>query len=678
MLNKQIIKLVLLGLLPIVIISAQNQNCINYTGGIGELETVFPEVTKFPYGKPKKLAIGLFDFNTTHPNLKVDLEIDKKVKTSGFGSQKISIIKKQGEIITSTIYFLANIPGANSSTSSPQGINQSSQNFYPKIGDKIIASLKLKTSPEIVNIKYQIKITARYYNEFNDSKDFLLSSFATSTALPNWTNINFSFTIPSFGSYQNIDTIFYRIEFNFPSSTASSSGIFWLDQMNFFVERNNNCLSWPSPLESSLKIFESYRYQYPRDFINNYRYNSAHLSSYYTDLIIKNYDPNYKNFFYLNLTPITKYFYPARKGWRIRPVVFGEFNQYIDVMKIVTSTGLCHEEMLPLYPNARYPEFLKLNLNNPNFYKLHVCLEESYMGAITNYTNTQLVDRYLRYLAYLDSYFPNPNLKYDAIFLDNFMPSKSEISKQTPEYSSIQKNFLELANVIHQKIGGLFKYFGNWGYSPYIDENNTSNINNFYLLKDMYNGYLDEGWLWSPYLLINNFLPDPVTTHLIFKTVIENNQYDYILLVGAFIEGNCTSTNQITSYVISSFYLVNNDNVYVSLRPISLTEGLKRSYEKPQCYDNSMYLPLGKPLKVKTIKEMIVTSTPNFTNGALYLRKYEKGLVLLNSSKNLTFEYQLSSHNQYTDQIGRTYNTPVVITLPPLSGLILYSQLQQE
>lgn len=669
MLNQQIIKLIILGLLPFTLVYAQNHNCINYTGGIGELETIFPDGSRFFYEKSKELAAGLFDYNLTHPGLKINLEIDKRIKVSGFGSQKISIVKKQGETITSTPYFLTRIPGANSL----QEINKSSKDFYPQIGDKIKASLKLKTSPEITNLRYKIKITARYYNDINNFQHFLLASFVTSTALPNWTDINFSIVIPSFESYQNIDTIFYQIEFDFPSSTASSAGDFWFDKMDFFVERDGSCIEWPSPLSTSLKIFEVYSYEYPRDFINNYRNNSAHLSSYYTDLIIKNYDPNYKYFFYINLTPLTKYFYSNRKGWR--GISGGEFNQYIDNIKIVTSTGYCYEEMLPLHPNARYPEFLKLNKDIPNRYKLHGCLEENYVGAVTNYSHSQLIDKYLKYLVSFDSYFINPNLKYDAIFLDNFMPSKTEISKQTLDTLSIQKSFLELASLVHQKIGGLFKYFGNWGYVPYISENQIFDIRNFYLLKDMYNGYLDEGWLWSPYDLQNNLPPDPRRTHLIFKTVIENKKYDYILLIGAFIDGNCSSTHPLASYMISSFYLINNDNVYFSLRPISLTEGTKKSYQKPQCYDSSMYLPLGKPLEVKTIEEMIVTSTPNFVEGALYLRKYQKGLVLLNSSNSKTFKYQLTTYspfNKYFDQLGNSYLVPTVINLKPQSGLILY------
>ncbi len=129
-------------------------------------------------------------------------------------------------------------------------------------------------------------------------------------------------------------------------------------------------------------------------------------------------------------------------------------------------------------------------------------------------------------------------------------------------------------------------------------------------------------------------------------------------------------------FMISSFYLVNNPNTYFALRPISPITGTKGSYEKPQCFDSSLYLPLGQPLKVNTIEEMIVTSTPNFVDGALYLRRYERGLVLLNSSNNRTFQYQLRAggpFNKYLDHLGNLYSTSTIINLGPQSGLILYT-----
>lgn len=675
MLNIKITKLVILAALPLIFTLAQDRNCINYTGGIGELETVFPDTTTFFNKETKQLAIGLFDFNTINPNYKLEFEIDKKIKASGFGSQKISIFKKE-KLATSSPYLIMNIPGYDS-----LGIKKESRNFYPKIGDKVKASLKIKTSEKINNLRYQVRITARVYEEGipNNTYHVTFAYFITSTPLSNWTDINFNFTIPSPPQpYQKLETIFYRIDFYFPSSTASSSGDFWFDKMDFFVERNDSCIQWPYPLSTSLKLFEVYGYEYPRDFINSFRNNSAHLGSYYTDLIIKNYDPNYKYFFYINLTPLTKYFYDSRRGWRERSIN-GEFNQYIDNIKIITSTGYCHEEMFPLNPKARYPEFLKLNKDIKNNYKLHGCLEGEYAGLMTNYSNSILADNFLKYILLSDSYFPNPNLKYDAIFFDNFMPHRSEISKQTPDNLSIQRKFLEFAHFIYQRVGGLFKYIGNWGYVPYISESDVLDtrfdMRNFYPLRNLYNGYLDEGWLWSPYSLLNNLLPDPKRVHLILKTVIENKKYDYILLIGAFKEGFCTSTDELTSFMISSFYLVNNSNVYFALRPLSLTEGIKKTYAKAQCYDSSMYLPLGKPLEVKTIEEMIITSTPNFVEGALYLRKYQKGLVLLNSSNSKTFKYQLTTYspfNKYFDQLGNSYLVPTVINLKPQSGLILY------
>ncbi|GIW66776.1 MAG: hypothetical protein KatS3mg095_0674 [Candidatus Parcubacteria bacterium] len=671
MLKYQSLKIIVL-FIPLIFSFAQN--CINYTGGIGELETIFPDASRFFYEQPRELAIGLSDYNTLNSNLKINFNIDKKIKVSGFGSQKITIEKKNLSIITNTPYFQMSIPGANSSE-----INNSSRSFYPKIGDQILASFNIKTSPKIDNIKYQIRIIGHFFREENPSDNIYatIAAFSTTTPLNEWTTINFSAIInPPNINYQNLNTIFYRIDLSFPSSTASSSGSFWLDKIDFFVKRNNNCLSWPNRSYSSLKMIEVYGIPYIRDFINNYRYNVGHLSSHYTDLIIKNYDNNYKHFFYINLTPLTKNFDPNKKGWTL--LSGGEFTRYIDNLKIVDPHGDCSNLKLFVKPNARYPELLKIEKNIPNQYVVHGCVDNAYLGKITNYNDPRIIDKFFEYLPLFDSYFINPNLKYDAIFFDNLSTANNEISKQTPDTMSVKENFLELVNLINKKIGGLFKYFGNWGYLPYINKTNIFDRTNYYLIKDLVNGYLDEGWLLSPYQNDLSF-HDPIKTQLIFKTVIENQNYDYIILIGAFPENNCTSTNQKTSYMISSFYLVNNSNVYFALRPISPVEGSKGSYAKPQCYDNSIFLPIGNPLPVQNIEEMIVTSTNNFSDGALYLRKYEKGLILLNSSNNQTFGYQLKGpFRNYLDQLGRVYNTPTIINVPPQSGLILYSNEPSE
>ncbi|MCS7200825.1 MAG: hypothetical protein NZ822_01600 [Patescibacteria group bacterium] len=654
--------------------------CINYTGGIGEFETILPDISRFYHQNLEELSAGIIPFNLQNPSLKVNLEIDRTIKASGYASQKISIFKKPLKTISHNEipYFVYPLR----SYSSPD-ISSSTKDFYPKIGDRIRSSIKIKTSPDITNIRYQLRITAHYHKEGipTDRYHTTLAFFITSSPIVEWTEIELTTTIPPSPdpNYQNLDTIFYRLDIFFPSSTPSSTINIWLDDLNIFVERSGQCILWPQPKKSSLKNFEVYSLLYPRDPIYNYLNNSAHLGSSYIDLIIKHHDPNYKYFFYINLTPLTKYFYAAKKGWTRRSP--GEFNGFIDSFKKVTNTGDCYENMFPVRPNARYPEWLKINKDNPNLYKLHGCIEEAYAGTMVNYYNPKVAETYFKYLAIFDYYFPNPTLKYDAIFFDNLMDSKPEISRQTPTELSIKLTFLEFSHMLYRKIGGLFKYFGNWGYVPYIDQHKIFDLRNFYLVKDMTDGYLDEGWLWSPYSLSQNLNPDPIRTHQIFKTAIENQHYDYIMLIGAFIEGNCTSTSQQTIYMISSFYLVNNDNIYFALRPFSPIEGIRGTYAKPQCYDDSMYLPLGKPIRVNSISEIIVSSTPNFVNGALYRRKYENGLVLFNSSNNLSFQFQLPSEsvfNRYRDHLNRVYNPPTIINIPPQSGLILYGEQRVE
>lgn len=660
-------------LIPLLFIKAQN--CINYTGGIGEFETALPIANNFFYNNDndQELTAGLFSFNfNNNPKLKIITSIDKKEKASGFGSQKI-IISNEPSTLTTNPYVLMRIPAFDSNS-----IHDQTKNFYPKIGDIISSSIKIKTSATIKNIRYQIRVTARYYNPENINEFYheSLASFSTTSASTNWQTINFLIQIPSSSrpEYKKIDTLYQRVEFYFPSTTSSSTGIFWIDKLDFYIKRDNDCLKWPNPKQSSLKIFDLFALEKPLDFIYSYLHQKAHLNLYYTDLIVKDYDPSYKYFIYVNLTPLTRYFFSEKKGWAMKSNI-GEFNNYLDEIKFIAHTGTCTSTMLYLHPNARYPEFLKINKNLANNYVVHGCLDEVYTGGMTNYTEPRLLDKYYEFITRFDSYFINPKLKYDAIFFDNLSTANEEISKQTPTNLDIKRNFIEFINYLNRKIAGQFKYFSNWGYLPYIDETNILHLRNYYLIKDYVDGYLDEGWLISPHdSSLNSYSPQ--NAQLIFKTVIENQNYDYILIVGAFQEDKCTSTDPKTMFMISSFYLVNNHNTYFALRPISPTTGRKGTYEKPQCFDSSFYLPLGQPLKINTIEEMIVTSTSNFTEGALYLRKYEKGLVLLNSSNNRTFQYQLQNNNQfskYFDHHGNLYLTSTIINVNPRSGLILYT-----
>jgi hypothetical protein len=133
--------------------------------------------------------------------------------------------------------------------------------------------------------------------------------------------------------------------------------------------------------------------------------------------------------------------------------------------------------------------------------------------------------------------------------------------------------------------------------------------------------------------------------------------------------------------MISSFYLINNPNTYFALTP--LPDLIPKRYALPQCYEPSMYLPLGNPKTVSGIEELVVTSTLNYSKGALYKREYDNGLILLNSSNDLIFSYYLSTTtfpdiSSFIDQYGNIYNLPTLIEIPTTTGLILYKSLSEQ
>ncbi|MCS7184114.1 MAG: hypothetical protein NZ866_02075 [Patescibacteria group bacterium] len=147
----------------------------------------------------------------------------------------------------------------------------------------------------------------------------------------------------------------------------------------------------------------------------------------------------------------------------------------------------------------------------------------------------------------------------------------------------------------------------------------------------------------------------------------------------------CTITNATTNYLVSSFYLVNNPYVYISFEmPTSDIPIIGGSYEVDSldylCRTSSMYLPLGYSEEVDNINQLVIASTTNYQNGALYRRRYEKGLVLLNTSNNLTFNYLLSSTTEpytlYNYHLVNIYNfstSNINLSILSRTGLILYN-----
>jgi hypothetical protein len=654
-------------------ISYSQSSIINYIGGIGEFEVSYPNFNSFFGNKlnNQKISIGLYQKNLDAYGIKSEFDLDTKEKFSGKSSQKISIFKEPGEQITENPQLQFIIPGSGNLS-----INPENKDYYPKPGDTIEASLFLKSS-SLENIGYRLTLSAIYSS---GTKNYQMNIHQTSFEFQstNWAEKKiYNITIPYLQNYPDLNFLYFKVEFVFPNSSTVSKGIFWLDNAKFYVKRNNNYITWPNKLNSSLKFFEVFRNYYSRDFIELYKKTQLHFSIYPEDIIIKSYDPSYKILLYTHPIVMLKNYDLEKGGWARESSIINEF---IDDLSFITS-GECKIANFYFHPNANYPELLKIDTSTQNYpykYKSN-CSDNAYQGIKTLYSHPFLLDIYSKTLINIKDYFLNQNLKPDAIYLDAIAQGSDDLSVQTPDILSIKRSYFQLLSFLHNKISPLFKIIGNLGYLPYSSINNVQDFINFYSIRKFLNGYLDEGWLLSPYTRSLSHYPS--RTHQIFKTAIENQNYDYILIVGAALGDNCNENIKLKNYIISSFYLINNPNTYFALTP--LPDFIPKRYALPQCYEPSMYLPLGNPKTVSGIEELVVTSTLNYSKGALYKREYDNGLILLNSSNDLIFSYYLSTTtfpdiSSFIDQYGNIYNLPTLIEIPTTTGLILYKSLSEQ
>jgi len=651
-----------------------SQTCINYLGGIGELEAAYPTFNSF-YGNKvddKVKSIGLYFGNLNFYGLKTEINLDFKEKISGEASQRIQIYKKPEININNNPYVEFIIPAKDS-----ESINPENKNFYPKPEDEIEAYLYLKSS-SLENLRYKITIVGHYFNPYNNQNNFRaifdqpFQSLATG-----WIENRISISIPNFSNFPNLKHLYLKLEFNFPNPSLHSKGTFWLDNVRFYIKRNNSCIIWPNKITSSLKFFEVFRNFYLMDFIDIYKRTHLQFSIYPQNLIVKSYDPSYKIALYTHPIVMLKNYSLEKEGWAEESSIINEF---VDDLSFITSDQCSLAEFL-FHPNANYPDLLKIDGSTqiyPYKYKSS-CIDRAYQGIKTLYNHPFLLDVYSKTLTKIKTFFPNRNLGPDFIYLDAIALGSDDLSFQTSNVFQIKRGYFEFISFLNKKISPLFKIVGNLGYLPYSDSNNILDLINFYNVRKFLDGYLDEGWLLTPHRVPLEHYPS--RTHKIFKTVIENQSFKYILIVGAALGDNCQTDPKLKDYMISSFYLINNQNTYFALTPLTSFRVVR--YNPPQCYENSMYLPLGNPKPISTIDDLVVTSTLNYAKGALYKREYDNGLILLNSSNDLTFNYLLSTStfpnfSSLIDQYGNIYNLPTTIQIPSTTGLILYRPSTQE
>lgn len=627
---------------------AQN-NCLNFTGGVGEFEIIDKnQAKKVPLknylAKPAGWSLSITEGISFKP------EIDRKnYFNNGFsrGSFKVKI-DKPANINTSIAGSLTNVLYADYPY-----VSTETKDYYPKAGDRIEAKIKFKGDGNNQNLSLRILITA---STTNNSNLILVDNRINNLLNNDWNEIIVTSSLPT--NYGNLLSITSKLEFRFPISSATSKGTIWLDDYSFYAYRNNNCLTIPPRRSSVLKIIEVNHYfpcqtcERNKDFIKLYIDNDGWWGDEdYISLIIQYLNPNFKRMPYFLSTVM-------RRGNLVnnkycRSTHNSVINQHFD--------RICSSNAIPnrLHPNADYPDMIEIGTLNRHTYwtwdnrDLRIVLKPKAAEIISK----NFLDMYRN--LYADSQLKPFMLAYDLLEVDGYL--NPIIARQIN-----QPIFL---NAFKKGLLPYIEYIGNLGYGIYSNSSETNTGDNWYTQIKFTNGYLNEEFIRA-----GNYRY-PLHLHKQIKSLIENKTYDAILTFGRYT--NCNSFDKWVNFIVSLFYLTNQSNIYYALTP--------DSYSVPQCYPSLFYLPLGSPLEVNRVEEIVVASTTNFNNGALYKRNYTNGVVLVNISTNTIFQYRLSNNSEpinfsiYEDQFGNIYDVSqnaTTINLPPLTGLILYSPSQ--
>ena len=643
---------------------SQNNNCLNFTGGVGEFEIIDKYQAKKVFIDNSFVAIpaGWRFYKTNGIDVKLNIDRTNYYNNeTSRGSLRADINK----IINTSLAFKLT---HQIYTDYPY-VSTQTTNFYPKSGDLIEINLKLKTN-NFDNLKPKILVnvstTQNYLNVLN--KEFFLSSSNWS----NWQGLFATTVLPTNqGNILRLDII---IEIRFVQSDQNYFGSIWLDDLKLYSYRNESCLTIPEKPLSSLKFTEINQYFSCYDTpCKNYNRNKDFIKLYLEadswwgeeddiSLKVKYLNNNFKRITYF-LPTILRRENPTSENstTSCRSNHEGNILEFLDRYCITNPIINSSAAVNRLHPNALYPNLIE-HFSGNNYV---IWYSPDHIRIKMNPELAEILSKTL--LRVYKIFFSNSLFKTDFLGFDVFedygYPDRN-ITRQVN-----QPKFL---NILKKTLMPYINYFGNVGYNIYANPNEQNSGSNWYTQFKFTNGYLNEKFLDPSYFIS----PNPGLLHKQFKSLIENKSYDIIVSISNY--NICSETEKFINFMIASFYLTNqNNNYYAITKPLD--------YSTPQCYLQLLYLPLGNPLEVNYIDELVIASTSNFTNGGLYKRNYENGLVLVNTSPNIRYSYSLSNNSEpinfslYQDQFGNIYDVSqnaTTINLPPLTGLILYSPSQ--
>jgi hypothetical protein len=663
-------------------IFSQTNNCINYAGFIGSFESDFDN-------KGRQFGFNTYFPNKDYRNLIVKFSLDPINKAEGNFSQKIEVIREN--TISDLDYFNFYLSGYSIlpplSTSS---YVSSYREYYPKSGDRVDISFKIK-SEILSNIRYEIHIRQKPTSGI-DIYSRIINP--TTTSFLNFTEFNYSTTVINNIQEGNLTPFTISIRILNTSTPTTSRATFWIDDLKVYVYRLNSnntyeCLKLPQKRLSSLKfaeVFAAGRFYY--DWI--YFYSNLDLwdsGDYMINTLIKYHNPNFKIFVYdypnkilyrLKPTTTNPDIYSFKNRWSLR-------RKYIinldPINKIFSSSSVTTTilDYPPLTVNSPYPDYFLTTSSNRFLGHKGYYNEYKQASAIFNLSNPFVIDFFQKYIY---KNFKDLSFKFfDGARMDttNVILNRSGGG---PNYQIPDDNLrrLYLLYVLYNKydkaIQSTGKYLSsNFGYNSYFDRASH------YLGFDKFlEGYMSEGFLINRNLTLKN----PNNTHSEIKSYYDRfkDKKNYNVLMMYTNYSWCTDTSPTTTYLVSAMYLTNSESNYYSFemedRDITPGGSEEISSRGLICRTEMMYLPLGRPEYINSADEMVISTTTD--GGRLYRRRYEKGLVLLNSSENNSFTYILSTSTEpfsvYKDQLGNIYNfsnRPITLNIGPQRGIILYN-----
>jgi hypothetical protein len=679
---------------------SQTENrCINYLAGIGEMEyynNYFKNIELIGIGGLSSLTQSRYD------NLKISYEIDRNNKTSGNGSLKISLLRNgildsNNTNPVSAFYIFFRDELILPELYDPElKLLSEYRDYYPKAGDRIRISFDFKTQGVSNNMYYRIEnamwdtLGGHYYYRiiYNTSTNFL-----------NWQRFSFTTSVIDNIKWNGIRALAFVVYLTYPNINTTSRANFWIDNVQVFIDRYNSstnqweCIRFPQKQNtSSLKFAEVFSINllpYKNDwlyfYLNTDLWDSPNLSHglriYFHDNSYKLADYNFPgNFVFREKENDPGSFRFKNRGRVHVPLNFDHMIKR--VKDTSTTTWWLGDRNLHITPNSLYPEnFLLSTSTNKMVSDLYYIRSGGYheLENVLNLKNISYMEYYkkINFLKYVKDFY-NKDIFW-AIRLDApnsnmglWRRSRQYSSFEEAKYYVVRRMYRELVEEL-KNIGK--KVFANFGYSSiFIPSGRYEGFDKFL------DGFMNEGFLIDRNLSFKS----SQQSHQEIQSVVENFKNKYSILMVYTNKSWCNDNNTTTAYLVSSFYLVNNPGVYISFEmpkydiiPSGSTRIDSSSFI---CRTSSMYLPLGNPENVNSIEELVVTSTPNYSEGALYRRRYEKGLVLLNTSDRLTFTYTLSSTTEpftnYKDHLGNNYifnNNSINLEISPRSGLILYN-----